>query len=381
MKRLLYSSIVLFLILGSASAQNFITIDGQKDAFYDNLTNPDDGKVFIPARAFITSIHAEPPAGGDADLSGIVWSCWDDAYLYYYAEVKDDFIYVNNATSSGSQWQNDKIELKFNPDPTIAGTGNVIQVGMTALDSADAQVPAAVDNMNQDTPDLQDTAGVSWYSVRTQPGGTWYEDFARRETDDGYVLEFRIPWQYMNKGTRRFPGPTAGVVFGAAINIADNDATQREDMIQWSAAVRDEAWNNATLHGSITLLADHKLKYQAVSPMDPTIFNANEIDWYFGGTVSIKPGPTAPEAFNLKQNYPNPFNPVTTIDFSLPVKSDVRLVLVNSLGQVVKEMARGPYSAGDHRIRLDASDLTTGVYFYRLEAGAFVSVKKLVVMK
>jgi hypothetical protein len=180
MKRLLYGAIVLLLIPGSASAQNFITIDAQRDAFYDNLTNPNDGKVFIPSRAFITSIHSEPPAGGDADLSGIVWSCWDDVYLYYYAEVKDDFVFVNNATSAGSQWQNDKIELKFNPDPTNAGTGNVIQVGMSALDSADAQEPAAVDNMNQDLPDLQDTAGVSWYSVRTQPGGTWYEDFARR---------------------------------------------------------------------------------------------------------------------------------------------------------------------------------------------------------
>jgi len=88
-----------------------------------------------------------------------------------------------------------------------------------------------------------------------------------------------------------------------------------------------------------------------------------------------------PYSFDLKQNYPNPFNPETTIEFSIPERSNVRIKIVNTLGQVVKEIANAKYDAGKHQIKLNASDLSSGVYFYKLEAGNFVNVKKLILMK
>lgn len=88
-----------------------------------------------------------------------------------------------------------------------------------------------------------------------------------------------------------------------------------------------------------------------------------------------------PMDYALRQNYPNPFNLSTTIEFSLPVRSEVRLVLVNMLGQVVKEIATGYFEPGNHQVSLNASDLATGVYFYKLKAGEFVKVKKLVLIK
>jgi len=90
---------------------------------------------------------------------------------------------------------------------------------------------------------------------------------------------------------------------------------------------------------------------------------------------------TTPSTFVLSQNYPNPFNPSTTIQFSLPVRSDVRLILVNLLGEVVQDIATGTYEAGTHQVRFDASNLPTGVYFYRLEANGFMAVKKLILTK
>ncbi len=81
------------------------------------------------------------------------------------------------------------------------------------------------------------------------------------------------------------------------------------------------------------------------------------------------------------QNYPNPFNPTTTIEFSLPERNDIKLVLLNASGQVVKELAAGSYAAGTHQVQMDASDLAGGVYFYQLHAGNRVDVKKLVVIK
>ena len=88
-----------------------------------------------------------------------------------------------------------------------------------------------------------------------------------------------------------------------------------------------------------------------------------------------------PAEFTLEQNYPNPFNPSTTIEFLLPERSDVHLVLVDILGRVLREIASGTFEAGTHQVHMDASDLASGVYFYRLQAGSFVGVKKLVVMK
>jgi len=100
-----------------------------------------------------------------------------------------------------------------------------------------------------------------------------------------------------------------------------------------------------------------------------------------GSAVKDREKTTTPSTLVLSQNYPNPFNPSTTIQFSLPVRSDVRLILVNLLGKVVEDIATGTYEAGTHQVRFDAFNLSTGVYFYRLEANGFMAVKKLILMK
>ena len=87
-----------------------------------------------------------------------------------------------------------------------------------------------------------------------------------------------------------------------------------------------------------------------------------------------------PTQFALDQNYPNPFNP-TTIQFALPKTSNVHLVVYNILGQVVANLADGNYNAGYYKINFDASNLASGIYFYSLKAGDFVSVKKLMLLK
>ncbi|MDM7926846.1 MAG: T9SS type A sorting domain-containing protein [bacterium] len=98
------------------------------------------------------------------------------------------------------------------------------------------------------------------------------------------------------------------------------------------------------------------------------------------GVNDRKPA-SAPSGFGLSQNYPNPFNPSTTIEFNLPAASDVRLELVNGIGQVVRELTSGTYAAGRHHVAVDASGLGSGVYFYRLTAGDRVDVKKLMIAK
>jgi hypothetical protein len=88
-----------------------------------------------------------------------------------------------------------------------------------------------------------------------------------------------------------------------------------------------------------------------------------------------------PSEFGLSQNYPNPFNPRTTIRYEVPQKSRLTLSVYNLLGQQVSILVQGEQEAGHHEVRFDGSNLASGVYFYRLQAGSFVETKKLLLLK
>ncbi len=102
------------------------------------------------------------------------------------------------------------------------------------------------------------------------------------------------------------------------------------------------------------------------------------------GTISgvdISHNPTIPNTYNLVQNYPNPFNPSTTINYQLPTHSYVTLKVYNLLGQEVETLVSETQPAGTYALRFDASRLSTGMYFYRLQAGQFSSAKKMLLIK
>ncbi len=85
--------------------------------------------------------------------------------------------------------------------------------------------------------------------------------------------------------------------------------------------------------------------------------------------------------YSLAQNYPNPFNPTTAITFSLPEVVDVKLTVVNALGQEVAVLANGLMNAGQHTVNFDGTNLPSGLYFYSLRAGSFSAHQKMVLLK
>jgi len=97
--------------------------------------------------------------------------------------------------------------------------------------------------------------------------------------------------------------------------------------------------------------------------------------------VSVDESILLPFGFELKQNYPNPFNPSTTISFSIPKRSYVRLSVYNSLGEKISTLISNELEAGIHSIIYDASNLPSGIYYYKLEADNFISTKKMLLMK
>jgi hypothetical protein len=90
---------------------------------------------------------------------------------------------------------------------------------------------------------------------------------------------------------------------------------------------------------------------------------------------------SVPLTAQLSQNYPNPFNPSTTIRYDLPQKSHVTLSVYNVLGQQVSILVQGEQESGYHEVRFDGSNLASGVYFYRLQAGTSVETKKLLLLR
>ncbi|AXI99957.1 Por secretion system C-terminal sorting domain-containing protein [Cyclonatronum proteinivorum] len=88
-----------------------------------------------------------------------------------------------------------------------------------------------------------------------------------------------------------------------------------------------------------------------------------------------------PKVLTLMQNYPNPFNPSTQIEFGLPQGSDVRLEIFNISGQRVAQLVNGYREAGWHSISFDASNLSSGLYLYRIQAGNFSETKKMMLVK
>ncbi|HLP15340.1 MAG TPA: T9SS type A sorting domain-containing protein [Bacteroidota bacterium] len=88
-----------------------------------------------------------------------------------------------------------------------------------------------------------------------------------------------------------------------------------------------------------------------------------------------------PTRFSLEQNYPNPFNPSTTFTFSLPAASFVSLNIYDALGRKVSNVIAEELCAGKFSCQWNAANLSSGMYFYRLEAGAFSETKKLLLAK
>ena len=170
---------------------------------------------------------------------------------------------------------------------------------------------------------------VDAYGTMTLPGGVSYDALRLRETIDIQII---------------------GLVFVNYIFIAKNGA-------QVNLRPTDSnPPNSGTISADIT-------RYN--SPF----------------TTSVEQISGLPENFSLQQNYPNPFNPSTLIEYSIPEQSFVDLKVYDILGNEVATLVNEEQSAGVYRADFTGADLTSGIYFYQLQAGNFVETKKMILIK
>jgi Secretion system C-terminal sorting domain len=141
-------------------------------------------------------------------------------------------------------------------------------------------------------------------------------------------------------------------------------------------------YNNTDVESNNTLSSDETYSYNST-----TVTNyIGRLTPYSSVTGVAQSLGTTPNSYQLSQNYPNPFNPTTIINYQIPAVSKVNLKVYDVLGRGVKTLVDAEQHSGSYSVKLDASTLPTGVYFYRLEVEAkngerFVTTKRLVLMK
>jgi hypothetical protein len=229
----------------------YMRIDGKKDPFYHSLTGPDNG--YLQIRSFAHNENGQPV--NDDDLSAKIWTAWDNQKLYLYEEVKDDSLSGN----APNVWDEDEIELKFDPQPTDSITNSIWGTSLTALGKESAGV-VADDSLNS-VPHSQ-------------------KQWARTRIPGGYALEFAINWEAISYGSETIT-PSAGSLFGLAINQHDNDGNVRKATIQWAAVLNNAVYNTPKYLGTVKLLSNNKLQYiptnNMTGAMNPIPYDGSDL--------------------------------------------------------------------------------------------------------
>ncbi|MGA7161749.1 MAG: T9SS type A sorting domain-containing protein [Bacteroidota bacterium] len=181
----------------------------------------------------------------------------------------------------------------------------------------------------------------------------------------------------------------AKILSSGANYVFDGDSAQVTGMLM-PTTVNNLTINNAkgvalsqtiTINGVLTLTAGQ------LDNTIPFILGPNATISYGGGSLKI-PVTSVPEdrtslplRFFVDQNYPNPFNPSTKISYGIPRASFVTVKVFNLLGQDVKTLFSGYESAGIYTLSFDASKLSSGIYFYKIQAGSSVEIKRMMLVK
>ena len=166
------------------------------------------------------------------------------------------------------------------------------------------------------------------------------------------------------------------------INLGDNEITDLTFNHSNSMLIESDA--TYTYDNLLTGARDCGGAYPSQSGYTSQILNIEPRSTNIYSPVVFSLSTEEPEqvrGFELHQNYPNPFNPATTISFYLPQSEEVKLTVFDITGRRVATLVDQPMNAGIHNQTFDASALSSGIYFYRLEAGSFSDVQKMTLIK
>lgn len=262
-------------------------------------------------------------------------------------------IYYKHSTDGGTNWQPDtRLTDNFadSGDPSVSASGSVVNV-------------VWMDN--------RDGYHDIYYKGSTDGGSNWQQDIkitynlagpgSPSVSASGLVVH--VVWQDFRDGDWEIyykRSTDSGTSWGGDTRLTNNSSYSELPSVSVSGSAVHVLWSD-NRDGNLEI-------YYKRNP------NGNVT-----GIENINS--ELPTAFELSQNYPNPFNPVTTIQYSIPQRSNVTLKVYDVLGKEIavlvnEEKDRGVYTAG-----FDGTGLASGMYLYRLKAGSFVETKKMILLR
>ena len=344
--------------------------EDQANALFDDVNAGNASKENFPAGAMpfvVDDMHSQLTEqtlpGDNDDLSGSIWIAYteaNDGELYIYAEVTDDMLMFAPA-SDGPEgaWSYDSIEFGWG-NYDVRDVGGSVLGGSPHNEMMRGQYPDYQFRLSPHGSASNATAKtfVQNGADKADPGSAVYGAMS-----GGYKILALFPFSAIKgagDSVTPFPGLDEVRFFPLTISLNDRDiAGGRNHQITWSLnpTVDNNWWNTPSQWQTVAM----------VGPMTPTSSEGSEL----------------PEVYALAQNYPNPFNPATTIRFRLPKTEQVTLRVFDVLGREVAALLDNTsLTGGEHTVRFDASGLTSGVYLYRLEAGAsFVQTRRMMLVK
>lgn len=271
----------------------------------------------------------------------------------------------------------------------ISADGKVI-VG-ESLNSSNQTRAFRTDSINLALIDLGTLGGNSSVAQSVNSDGSVIVGYS--ENDDGKYRAFR--WKSF--GGMQDLG-TIGGDWSQAYDVSDNgqkivglapnSGGQLRAIIWMDSTMQDLNGiysnllsNGSTLERANAISSDGRFIVGSGYNAATGLIEAFLLDTDFSTSIENNPLEILPTEFSLQQNYPNPFNPTTTIDFSLPENSMVILKVYNLVSEEVATLINEERDRGIHSVNFDANRLSSGLYFYKIQAGSYTSTKKMLLLK
>jgi hypothetical protein len=298
----------------------------------------------VPFRMFPSdgsgTIVTNQKIDGDADLSVNAYVAMDAENLYVSFDVEDDIITSDPAKAS---------YLRDAPDLFI---GLYDWRGATHTGPQRGAEPDYQIRFNKESM-IIGNVGDTQIGLPGDGNYAWVEKFP-----SGYAIEAKIPFATLaaaaNPDDALFT-PVVGKRIKIDFSVNDADATgEREGIMTYSPLNEDQSWAQV---------------------------NRWLYTWIGDQFVDVEDQSVLPTRYELSQNYPNPFNPTTVISYSVMNKGNVSLKVFNILGQEVASLVNKEHAPGVYQVNFDASTLSTGMYIYQIQAGSFVTSKKMLLIK
>jgi hypothetical protein len=373
-----------------AGEHQIIALNGDADFFSTYAVNPTyeiDQAEFQsgPPDAIPDMMETHPGSifGPDSSHNPGLTNGDEMIMLYYWDGLSDlvgdvDYVLYNSASPTANDEFVDKTGITIDgPDPDTTGS--------TYLDDTpEANQLSALSPTSGFSAQRQDyTEGLQ---VMSGGNGVTGSDETSEDMNNTWIVDVPTPFVAIPVEFTSFTVQASGV------NVTLNWSTATETNNQGFEVQRSTNNQFTTIgfvNGFGTTTEIHSYSYTDNSLQVGTYsYRLKQID--YDGTFEysdvIEVDVTVPKVFALEQNYPNPFNPSTIIKFSLAADSKVSLTVFDVLGQEVSNLINGNLSAGLHEINFNASNINSGVYFYRIDATAvdgtnFSSVKKMILTK